>query len=99
MKLGARLILREYHRRHIKGTPKDTGCVRISLRHGFPCVTGLYSLSTTVTPPNTELTKTIGHINEMIIYDVGGSRTQRNQWMNYFEDGKQSVYPQTNESD
>jgi len=27
-----------------------------------------------------------GFMDEMIVYDVGGSRTQRNQWMSYFED-------------
>ena len=42
----------------------------------------------TLTPLSTEPTKSISHINEMIIYDVGGSRTQRHEWMNYFEDGK-----------
>jgi hypothetical protein len=26
-------------------------------------------------------------MDEMIVYDVGGSRTQRHQWMSYFEDG------------
>ena len=33
----------------------------------------------------------------MIIYDVGGSRTQRHEWMNYFEDGKQGFHLQMNE--
>ena len=31
-------------------------------------------------------------VNEMIVYDVGGSRTQRHQWMSYFEDGRFSSF-------
>ena len=48
-------------------------------------------------PLNTELTKSISHINEMVIYDVGGSRTRRHEWMKYFEDGKQRFHLQTSE--
>lgn len=28
------------------------------------------------------------YVSEMVVYDVGGARTQRHQWMNYFEDSK-----------
>jgi hypothetical protein len=28
------------------------------------------------------------YVTELIIYDVGGSRTQRHQWLNYFDDGE-----------
>ena len=33
-----------------------------------------------------------GFMDEMIVYDVGGSRTQRNQWMSYFEDSMYSLF-------
>ena len=33
-----------------------------------------------------------GFMDEMIVYDVGGSRTQRNQWMSYFEDSAYSWF-------